>query len=108
MRTPEPTGPSKTVATRDFVVFQIKLAVDGVKDLLVFNLSIVAILIDLIVGGRRSPRWFYGVVRASRNFDAWLRLHATKGERRSPTHRKRSIAAAERRAGERGVPNRPT
>lgn len=76
----EPGGPSKITAVRDFVVFQIKLAVDGVKDLLVFNLSIVAILADLLLGGRRPGRCFYGVVRASRNFDAWLRLHATKGE----------------------------
>lgn len=80
MTTSKFAGASKAVATRDFVVFQIKLAIDGVKDIVVFNLSIVAILIDLLVGRRGSARCFYRVVRASRNFDRWLRLHATKGE----------------------------
>lgn len=88
MKETEPVGPSKATAVRDFAVFQIKLAVDGVKDVVVFNLSIVAILADLLLGGRRPGRCFYGVVRASRNFDAWLGLHATKGEGRKAGHRR--------------------
>ena len=61
------------------VVFQAKLALDGVKDLLLINLSVVAIVIDMISGGGRRPRRFYAVVRLGQRFDRWLRLHSAKG-----------------------------
>ena len=58
-----------THAFNDFVVFQAKLALDGVKDLLLINLSVVAIVIDMISGGGRRPRRFYAVVRLGQRFD---------------------------------------
>jgi hypothetical protein len=66
---------SRSVTLRDFAVFQVKLALDGLKDLVVFNLSIGAIVLDFIAGRGRRPRLFYGVVRVSERFDAWLNLH---------------------------------
>jgi len=60
---------------RDFMVFQLKLAVDGVKDLVVFNVSIAAVVLDLLAGAGKRPRLFYTVVRASERFDEWLDLH---------------------------------
>ena len=70
---------TRSVTFRDFVVFQAKLAVDGVKDLLLINLSIVAVVIDMIAGGGRRPRRFYAVIRLCERFDRWLRLHSAKG-----------------------------
>lgn len=72
---------SQTVTLRDFVVFQLKLALDGVKDFVAINLSIIAIVIDLFAGRGRQPRRFYAVVRMSQRFDSWLRLHSMKGFR---------------------------
>jgi hypothetical protein len=66
---------SRQVTTRDFVIFQVKLAIDGVKDLVVFNVSIVAVVLDFIAGRGQRPGLFYSVVRASERFDAWLNLH---------------------------------
>jgi len=66
------------VALRDFLVFQVKLALDGVKDFVAINLSVVAIVVDLIAGRGRRPRRFYAVVRMSRRFDRWLNLHGMK------------------------------
>ena len=66
---------SRNVTLRDFVIFQLKLALDGLKDLVVFNVSIVAIVVDFIAGRGRRPRLFYSVVRASERFDKWLNLH---------------------------------
>jgi len=63
------------VTLRDFTIFQLKLAMDGFKDLIVFNLSIGAIVLDFVAGRGRRPRLFYSVVRASKRFDAWLNLH---------------------------------
>ncbi len=63
------------VTLRDFAIFQLKLFLDGVKDLAVFNLSIVAMVLDVIAGRGRRPRLFYSVVRLSERWDLWLNLH---------------------------------
>ncbi|HSH76518.1 MAG TPA: hypothetical protein VLA09_12590 [Longimicrobiales bacterium] len=69
------TVTSREVTLRDFVIFQLKLALDGLKDVVVFNVSIVAVVLDFIAGRGRRPRLFYSVVRASERFDHWLNLH---------------------------------
>lgn len=69
------TVASRKVTLRDFAIFQLKLALDGLKDLVVFQLSIGAILLDFIAGRGRRPRLFYSVVRVSERFDAWINLH---------------------------------
>lgn len=69
------TVASRNVTLRDFAIFQLKLALDGFKDLIVFNVSIVAIVLDFIAGRGQRPRLFYSVVRSSERFDKWLNLH---------------------------------
>jgi hypothetical protein len=69
------TVTSRGVTLRDFAIFQLKLALDGLKDLVVFQVSIVAVVLDFIAGRGRRPRLFYSVVRASERFDKWLNLH---------------------------------
>lgn len=69
------TVASRGVTFRDFAIFQLKLALDGLKDLIVFNVSIVAMVVDLLSGRGRRPRLFYSVLRASERFDAWINLH---------------------------------
>lgn len=69
------TVASRGVTFRDFAIFQLKLAIDSLKDILVFNVSILAMVVDLISGRGRRPRFFYSVLRASERFDAWLNLH---------------------------------
>jgi len=73
------TVTSRNVTLRDFLIFQLKLALDGTKDLVAFNLSIVAIILDFISGRGKRPRLFYSVVRASERFDKWLNLHSVVG-----------------------------
>ena len=73
-----PVAASRSVTVRDFLVFQVKLALDGVKDMVAISLSVLAIIIDLTVGGGRT-RMFYGVVRLSEHFEKWLGLHRVKG-----------------------------
>ncbi|MXX54410.1 MAG: hypothetical protein F4Z44_01295 [Gemmatimonadetes bacterium] len=74
---PVPAG--RGVVIRDFIVFQIKLAADGLKDVVAINLSIIAIVIDLLTGRGSRPRFFYGVVRLSARFEGWLDLHRLRG-----------------------------
>jgi hypothetical protein len=63
------------VTLRDFMIFQLKLALDGLKDIVVFQVSIVAVVLDFLSGRGEKPRWFYSVVRVSERFDRWLDLH---------------------------------
>jgi len=70
------TVTSRKVVLRDFVIFQVKLALDGFKDMVVFGLSIAAIAMDFISGRGQRPRLFYSVVRVSERWDMWLNLHA--------------------------------
>jgi len=70
----------RKVTFRDFLIFQLKLVLDGVKDLVLFPVSIVAVALDFISGGGKRPRPFYSVLRASERFDLWLNLNGTVDE----------------------------
>ena len=70
------TMATRGVTFRDFMIFQLKLWVDGIHDVAVIFASSGAMILDFIAGGGRRPRLFYTVMRASERFDAWLNLHA--------------------------------
>lgn len=63
------------VVLRDFLIFQLKLLLDGAKDAILFTVSIVAMVLDIIAGRGRRPRLFYSVLRFSERFDLWLNLN---------------------------------
>jgi hypothetical protein len=67
---------TRSVTLRDYVIFQIKLWLDGMKGVTVIVLSTGALVLDVIAGQGRRPRLFYTVVRASERFDRWLNLYA--------------------------------
>jgi len=62
------------VVVRDFAIFQVKLLIDGVKDVVLSALSIGALVLDLFAGGGSRPRVFYKVLAFSERFDLWLNL----------------------------------
>jgi hypothetical protein len=66
---------TRSVTARDFVIFQLKLVLDGLKDFGLFQLAIGALLIDFVSGGGKRPRVFYSVLRLSERFDLWLNLN---------------------------------
>jgi len=66
---------TRRVTLRDFVIFQVKLALDGLKGLVVIQLSVLAMIVDFFSGRGPRPRHFYSVVRVSERFDAWLNLY---------------------------------
>jgi len=70
------TVASRGVTLRDFAIFQAKLFLDGLKDLLAIWLSVGAIVLDFVSGRGKRPRLFYSVVRASERFDKWINLHS--------------------------------
>lgn len=64
------------VLIRDLLIFQIKLVLDGLKDVALIQLSVVAAVFDLLFGRRGRPLLFYRVLRLSERFDQWLSLNA--------------------------------
>lgn len=59
---------------RDVLLFQGKLLVDGLRDILLSPVSIGAALIDLLVPGDDRGRRFYAVVRFGRRTEQWINL----------------------------------
>ena len=69
-------GTRPTVLLRDLVLFFIKLTLDGMKDVMLMWLSVIAVIGDLIIGGPRRGRLFYGVMRLGERIDLWLNVYA--------------------------------
>jgi hypothetical protein len=61
---------------RDVLEFQVKLVIDGIKDLALAQVALGAAVIDLILRDGSPGRRFYGIVSVSDRFDRWLQLHA--------------------------------
>ena len=59
---------------RNFFVFQFKLLLDGIKDVLLFNFTIIIVLIDLVSGDPGHCR-FKSILQKGRRFDVWLKLY---------------------------------
>ena len=70
----------RSVAVRDYLIFLLKLTIDGLKDFVLVPLATIAIIADLLIGGDRRPRLFYRVVRASERFEIWLNLNGALDE----------------------------
>lgn len=71
---------AKRVVIRDLLIFQVKLLLDGVKDVVLMPASIVAAGLDVVFPGPQPGRLFYQVLRAGERFDRWLSLFSA-GER---------------------------
>jgi len=71
---PNPERPSNGVLIRDLMIFQAKLWGDGLKDIVLAPLSLIAAALDLILGPGRKGFRLYGVLRMGERFDLWLNL----------------------------------
>jgi len=69
----------RSVLVRDYLVFALKLAIDGLKDVALVQIASVAVLADLL-RGEGKPRLFYRVVKLSEKFDLWLNLNGAVDE----------------------------
>lgn len=68
-------GTPRRVILRDLLIFQAKLWLDNLKDLIFIQLSVGAALLDLLSGPRRRGRFFYAVLRLGERWDLWLNLY---------------------------------
>lgn len=74
---------SRGVLVRDLILFQIKLALDSLKDIALLQASLVAAVLDLVFMPLTRGRLFYAVLRFSERLDLWLNLYgAAEGAQR--------------------------
>lgn len=59
---------------RDIAVFQVKLVVDGLRDLILVPVSMVAGLVSLLKGGAEPGPEFYDLLRLGRRSEHWINL----------------------------------
>jgi len=69
---------------RNAVVFQLKLMADGLRDLVLLPVSLVATAIGLLRGGHEPEREFLRVIEVGRESEKWINLFGTHAEPESP------------------------
>jgi hypothetical protein len=65
---------SNMVLLRDLLIFQIKLLLDGVKDVALSPIAVGAVVLDMVAPGPRAGHRFYAVMALGEKFDGWLNL----------------------------------
>lgn len=66
--------PSRWTLLRDVAVFQLKLFVDGLRDLVMIPISLVVAVFDLLGLGPRAGRQFYDLLWFGRRTEHWINL----------------------------------
>jgi hypothetical protein len=66
--------PSKRIILRDLLLFQMKLWLDGLKDVVLSPISMIAAVLDLLRGSDRTSL-FYRTLQVGEGFDRWLNLY---------------------------------
>lgn len=56
------------------LVFQAKLIVDGLRDLVLVPVSLIAALLGLLAGGDEPDRYFLKILRLGRRSEIWINL----------------------------------
>ena len=56
------------------LVFQAKLVADGMRDVLLVPISLVAALVGLVGGGTQPGKYFDQVIRFGRRTETWINL----------------------------------
>ncbi|HLU06016.1 MAG TPA: hypothetical protein VKZ91_05615 [Woeseiaceae bacterium] len=77
------TGTERWPLIRDVLVFQGKLLVDGLRDLVLLPVSLIVGIVSIIGTGKGSPpgREFYDLLHAARRSERWINLFGAAGKR---------------------------
>lgn len=73
----------KHVLIRDLIILQLKLWMDGVKDIVLSPLSIGAAILDVLAGPTSDGHRLYKVLGWGERFDLWLNLYGATGRAES-------------------------
>jgi hypothetical protein len=73
-RSSRPPRPTRWELIRDVAVFQLKLALDALRDVVLSPVSLAAALVDLLTGGERPGHYFYRALVLGRRAEHWINL----------------------------------
>ena len=79
---PPPSGPGRGALVRHAVMLQLKLLLEGLKDILLGPVSLVALAVDLLVRRSADGRLFYETLRRGQRFERFLNLYGALPEHR--------------------------
>ena len=77
--------PDRWTLIRDVAVFQVKLLIDGFRDLLLVPASFIAGFISLIKGGAKPGSEFYDLLKVGRRSEHWINLFGAASHIHGPT-----------------------
>jgi len=69
---------------RNTVIFQLKLMADGLRDLVLLPISLIAALIGLLRGGDEPDREFNQVIQVGRDSEKWINLFGNHDDPDNP------------------------
>lgn len=73
-------APDRWTLIRDVAVFQVKLVADGLRDLLLVPVSLVAGIVSLFSGPKDRPGTeFYDLLRLGKQSERWINLFGAAG-----------------------------
>ena len=72
--TPRLTPQTRSEVIWQVLVFQLKLTVDGLRDVILVPISLVAALIGIVVGGSDPGKYFQRVIKLGRRTEHWINL----------------------------------
>ncbi len=79
---------------RDIAVFQVKLVVDGLRDLVLVPVSLVVGIISLVKTGNKGPGpEFYDLLRTGRRSEHWINLFGAAERLHGPAAADNAFAA---------------
>lgn len=73
-----PEYTSRWKLARDLGVFELKLAVDGLKDLILAPLALAAVVADMVMPAESRGIFLRAVIRIGEGFERWLNLYGLK------------------------------
>ncbi len=74
--------PTRRQAIRDILVFQLKLFVDGFRDLLLSPISLIVGLLGVLADRQRPARAFHDVLEWGKRSERWINLFGALPRRR--------------------------
>ena len=66
--------PDRWTLIRDAAVFQLKLAVDGLRDFIMMPIAFGVAILDLLNVGPRAGRQFYDLLNIGKRTEHWINL----------------------------------
>jgi len=71
---PRPNSISRSRLVFRVLLFQLKLVADGLRDVLLFPVAVVTVVLGLLFGGKDPERYFRELMRFGRRTDRFINL----------------------------------